>query len=921
MTLRTGKFTLAAKLWSVFGLVAGFFFLVLTLNYLQIDNSLKRTSKLEAQLLPTVLRANQVEIGLYQTLSTLRQFMLTGDPYLKEKRQRIWRDDIFSSLEHIKKIDNNDAIKGIESLLKELKSAQKQLEDIARSADNFPAQKAFASQAAPYAAKLVETFTQLIEVEKKEQTTAARKKILGLLSDVRESIPTVLASLRSYILSGDLRFKEAYLSAITTAKSAFDRLLDEQFSLTPEQFNKIDETVAVMETYLANCDLVAKRREARDWNKANYLLETKAQPLQKELEEKLKIYKENQSNLFNLSFQSQNQALAVSLKREWIILAISIMLFIFIGLQIQRHLLNPIKLLSQAVGQFDPETNPDISFDVTRQNDEVGALAEASESLRQAIVAKIKDIAEQKRALERRVEIRTQELSQKHRDLKSIMDNVKVGIMTVDSGGRIGADYSAYSKELFRSAIEATVSQDLAGQDIFDVLFQNANLGQSLKDQARVALSSVMNAKKVVYTLNKHLLINKLEITAGDDQRFLSLKWDCIIDEDNNIVTGLLLVVSDMTELIELQKQSDQQGVRLRLLDIILDSGIERLRNLLRTEIAMAKRVIDAIVKGGDTISEATLQDIFRELHTIKGNARVNGFVTITDLVHAMESMINRIRMAPESYNANHFMGLAQDIFKELGDYLASIEHYARQLGASGHNLTGEFKKIIKLKGRNPEVIGQQVLAYVRDHDDSTLVGIMNSLVPRINDLADELEKPQPKMTIASLGLSYDSRFQRSLSSMLIHILTNAMDHGIETSSERKLVAKPSQGTINITERLNTAGDAVIEIGDDGRGLDLAKLAQSSPEYAEQQIDAENAAAIGNLIFEQGVSTATHLTTISGRGVGMDAVRNLAVTQNCQIDLCIDKISANKRAKFRLTLTIPANLFEEGFGEQYLDCG
>ena len=110
----------------------------------------------------------------------------------------------------------------------------------------------------------------------------------------------------------------------------------------------------------------------------------------------------------------------------------------------------------------------------------------------------------------------------------------------------------------------------------------------------------------------------------------------------------------------------------------------------------------------------------------------------------------------------------------------------------------------------------------------------------------------------------------------LLHVLRNALDHGVETPDERAASGKPPSATIAI--RAHRAGDrVVVEVQDDGRGIDVARVREAAlsrgllaPDVLETMADSE---VIG-LIFAPGFSTAGSVTTLSGRGVGMDAVRS-----------------------------------------------
>jgi two-component system chemotaxis sensor kinase CheA len=118
-----------------------------------------------------------------------------------------------------------------------------------------------------------------------------------------------------------------------------------------------------------------------------------------------------------------------------------------------------------------------------------------------------------------------------------------------------------------------------------------------------------------------------------------------------------------------------------------------------------------------------------------------------------------------------------------------------------------------------------------------------------------------------------DKTIAEELSDPLLHMVRNALDHGIETPDVRTAAGKNPTAKLRLTAQ-HLAGQVVVEISDDGRGLDAAKILQKAQQRGLVEEGAQlSQAAIFQLIFEPGFSTADKITDISGRGVGMDVVR------------------------------------------------
>lgn len=149
------------------------------------------------------------------------------------------------------------------------------------------------------------------------------------------------------------------------------------------------------------------------------------------------------------------------------------------------------------------------------------------------------------------------------------------------------------------------------------------------------------------------------------------------------------------------------------------------------------------------------------------------------------------------------------------------------------------------------------------------------TLFPRmVRDLAKQ-EGKQVELLIEGGETRADKRILEEMKDPLMHIIRNAIDHGIETPGERQQKGKPPKATI-VLKGYQTANNIVIEICDDGRGLDLEKIKQTALKRGicrEEELATMTPHQIHSLIFTPGFSTRTFVTEVSGRGVGLDVVR------------------------------------------------
>ena len=178
---------------------------------------------------------------------------------------------------------------------------------------------------------------------------------------------------------------------------------------------------------------------------------------------------------------------------------------------------------------------------------------------------------------------------------------------------------------------------------------------------------------------------------------------------------------------------------------------------------------------------------------------------------------------------------------------------------------------------------------------------VFNRFPRVVRDLAGKLGKNAELRTVGE-GTELDKGLIEKITDPLTHLVRNSIDHGIEAPADRLAAGKPEKGTITL-RAFHQGGNVIIEVSDDGRGLDREKILAKARERGMTVPDTITDAEVWQLIFEAGFSTADQVTDVSGRGVGMDVVkRNIhALGGRVEIDT---KPGAGTRIAVRLPLTL-----------------
>ena len=199
-------------------------------------------------------------------------------------------------------------------------------------------------------------------------------------------------------------------------------------------------------------------------------------------------------------------------------------------------------------------------------------------------------------------------------------------------------------------------------------------------------------------------------------------------------------------------------------------------------------------------------------------------------------------------------------------------------------------------------------------------IGNVFGKFPRlVRDLAATLGK-DIQLDVRGKDVALDRSLIESLSDPLTHMVRNAVDHGIEAQEDRVRAGKARHGAITIDAR-HEAGQVVVEISDDGRGIDpdrIAKVALSKGLLTTEQVDAMSAKEKTALIFLPGLSTTKQVTDLSGRGVGMDVVKTNLDRLGGKVEiLSIVGQGTTFRIKLPLTLAIIPSLIVSVGGERF----
>jgi HPt (histidine-containing phosphotransfer) domain-containing protein/two-component sensor histidine kinase len=485
--------------------------------------------------------------------------------------------------------------------------------------------------------------------------------------------------------------------------------------------------------------------------------------------------------------------------------------------------------------------------------------------MRDSVREKIGIIEQQNFSLEQKVQDRTAQLEQKTKELTAVFKSLQEGIVTFSRTQKLDPQPSPYLLEIFDiSSVE--------GRSLGDLLFGTQKSDATA--QCLSALDAILGSSDLNFDFNRFLLPRDHVITVNGRTRILDLSWSPVIS-DAGTVEKMVLCVRDITEIqaVRALARSNQETVRC-------------LQELMSCEASTYNLFFDALPGRISNIrelillnSQESVRDAMRSLHTIKGNSRTFGFTALSDKTHEIEGLLKEeLQGTPVLRDSQKIMKQLirlQEIYQQYQDVRYKVLKIAQaEIKITFGDLIEEFLKELQgkdspaareLSRRLKGVFGQQDLRMA-------LESMGQSALPSI---ARDCLKPIPRLNVAGDNIYLQADRLTLLSDVFMHLFRNSMDHGIEAPMERDRLKKPAQGYIEITIQHD---DDQLEIiyQDDGHGLDIARTREVMQKHGMLPPGAQpSRQQLQNAIFADGFSTAERVTAVSGRGVGMSAVRSM----------------------------------------------
>jgi len=617
-----------------------------------------RNDRIVKLRMPTAAASAGIVNNINASLATLRGWMLTGNKGFKTQRAAVWAD-IAKLSKEIDRLSANwtnpanvNKWRRFKVILKEFAAAQAKVEAIANTPAQYPATVILINEAAPRAAVMVKTITQMIDIETTLEATPQRKALLGMMADVRGTTGLALANIRAFLLTGDAKFKKNFDRFWAKNKRRFADLQGQAGLLNDRQraaFEKFSKARAAFNPLPPRMFSV---RASKRWNMANYTLVKEAAPRAGKL---LTILAgpmkadgsraggmvDNQRRLLNADAVSASGATQTLKMIEWLLLGIGLLLAGAIVFLTRRAIVGPVVAMTEAMRAL-AEGHNDVEVPARERSDELGEMAKS--------VQVFKDNAIENKRMEAEQAATREESEKRAKSVENLCQTFETEI------GEVVGTVSSSATEMRSSAESMTTTAESASQqatavaaaseeatvNVQTVAAAAEEMSNSVTEISRqVTRSTEITARAVEEAEKTNATVEGLSEAAQKVGEVVQLISD--IAEKTNLLAlnatiesaragdagkGFAVVANEVKSLAEqTSKATDEIGAQITAIQSETGNAVEAIKGIGAT-IEEVSEIATGISAAVEEQSAAT-QEIARNCQeAAKGTGEVSGTIT-----------------------------------------------------------------------------------------------------------------------------------------------------------------------------------------------------------------------------------------------------------------------------------------------------
>lgn len=383
-------------------------------------------------------------------------------------------------------------------------------------------------------------------------------------------------------------------------------------------------------------------------------------------------------------------------------------------------------------------------------------------------------------------------------------------------------------------------------------------------------INAIFRPFHTVKGVSGFLNFNKINKLAHISENLLDKARNGALSIEGEVIDVILESVDILKKMIENVQATLDTGTPLEG-DIDTGQLIVRIEHFLTRSVGEDKKLLGEILVDKGAISETDLKDAL-DVQKKKDGKKLGEILLEKKKVETKE-VVSALREQKKSGQpAAHHVKVDAGKLDNIVDMVGELAIAQSMLRQNELIMTSKDRKLDQINNQ----LNMITSALQKTAMSLRMVPIKNTFQKMLRLVRDQAKKAGKEVQLVMSGedTEIDRNMVEEIYEPMVHIIRNSIDHGLELPQEREAANKPKQGYIYL-RAYHKGGDIVIEIEDDGQGLNREKIrkkAVSSGLIKEGEKLTEG--EINNLIFHPGFSTAEKITDVSGRGVGMDVVKN-----------------------------------------------
>lgn len=475
-----------------------------------------------------------------------------------------------------------------------------------------------------------------------------------------------------------------------------------------------------------------------------------------------------------------------------------------------------------------------------------------------------------------------QTVSNRTMAIRNLLDNVGQGLMTFGKSFLIDKDYSLECSKIFGEPIEDKLFSQLISPDNEE---ESGFIDQVLKE--------VFNCQD---ELKINVYLSMLPENIKLDNKAISLEYKLIDNIYSQDEKAVMVILTDITEKMLLEDKLKEDEKIMRMVANVA-SNFSNFMDCVKEFQYFYGSKVHEILDSDKTVSEM-YGDIFRDIHTFKGSFSQFDMYDSVKNLSSMENALSYLRHTINNFTPKDLRAFVYsfDIIDFLDNDLNILkDKLGTQLFAAGEMVQAELLRLTGIERDIMQICNpveyRTILPMVRSLRFKPLKDLLSSYPKYTVKLGESLERHINDFTIEGEDVYVDSERYGGFIKSLVHVFRNSVDHGFEAfdASLEQLDNK----TWNISCNIGTMDNYTeIVIKDDGSGIDFDKIRNKAIEYGlyntEQAMSLDEKELL-ELICRENFSTKDTATSVSGRGIGLSAVKLEVEKLNGKLEIYTSK--------------------------------